>query len=454
MSLSPARKAAYEIARRVESGRDYAVDLLQGPGVAALKVVDRNLATELVMGSLRRQGELDDRIERLSGKPMKYFEPEIATILRQGIYQIRFLTRVPKSAAVNESVELAKYARKRSAAGLVNAVLRKCQRPATEASAKGSLEAKAKPDDEDLASASRSLPAWLRERWEGNFGSEAMKRLAWSSVQTPVTTLRVSSPDEREAIQQELREEGIASRAGEFSPLALVVESGSAQNSKAVRAGRAVIQDEASQLVALLVAPRAGGRVLDLCAAPGIKTGQLAMAQGRGLLVACDVSARRLRTMMKLLPGNLPSELRLARVRLDATRGLPFGCQFDRILVDAPCSGTGTLARNPEIKWRLRSEDLARLAGMQAQILRNALAPLAPGGRLVYATCSLEPEENEQVVELVLRGQQHVNLLSFSELSHELPKFRPLFDTGAFFRTRPDVHGMDGFFAAVMTRDS
>lgn len=451
MPLSPARKAAYEILCRVESGREFAVDLLQGAHLTGLKPVDRNLATELVMGSLRWHGELNYWIERLSGKPLKYFESEVRTILRLGVYQIRCLDRIPKSAAVNEAVELVKYARKRSAAGLVNAVLRKCPR-AAERTPSTERGAESKPSVEDLESACRSLPLWLLQRWERNLGSEAMKRLAWASVQTPATTLRVSSPDERQGFQLNLREEGVAAHPGRFSPLALAVESGSAQNSKTVREARAVIQDEASQLVALLVGPRAGDRVLDLCAAPGIKTGQLAMAQGRGLLVACDVSARRLRMMGKLLPKEPPSGMRLERVRLDATRELPFGCKFDRILVDAPCSGTGTLARNPEIKWRLRPEDLGRLSEMQERILRNALQVLAPGGRLVYATCSLESEENEQVIESVLREQQDVRLLSSRELSQEFPTLTSLFDARGYFRTRPDVHDMDGFFAAVLTR--
>jgi 16S rRNA (cytosine967-C5)-methyltransferase len=204
--------------------------------------------------------------------------------------------------------------------------------------------------------------------------------------------------------------------------------------------------------VGALVAPQAGDRVLDLCAAPGIKCAQLVAALGRGMLVACDVSARRLRTMAQLLPGRVPSAVRLFLVRLDATRKLPFNIQFDRILLDVPCSGTGTLARNPEIKWRLQPQDLPRLAGMQEKMLQNALSVLAPGGRLVYATCSLEPEENERVVERVISETEGIRALTPRELSEGFPGLAPLFDPQGYFRTRPDLHAMDGFFATVIVR--
>lgn len=433
MSLSPARQAAYQVLRRVDSGRDFAVDLLRGAQVERLKGIDRNLATQLVMGVLRWRGELDFQIERLARKPLKYFDPEVLTILRLGIYQIQFLERIPKAAAVDEAVELAKAARKRSAAGLINAVLRKCHRLAPEA----------------LESGWRTVPLWLRERWTQNFGTEAMKALAWASVQVPPTTLRVAFADRREEIKLLLSEEGIETREARYSRAALAVVSGNAANSQVVRDGRAVIQDEGSQLAAELLAPQPGERVLDLCAAPGIKLRQLRAAQGGGLLVACDVSARRLRTLTKLLPENL--ELQPKLVRLDATRQLPFRREFQRILVDAPCSGTGTLARNPEAKWRLQPDDLARLARIQARMLDRALEVLAPGGRLVYATCSLEPEENERVVER-MKNRPEIRVLSAAELSKEFPHLSTLFDTRGTFRTRPDLHGMDGFYAAAMTR--
>jgi len=202
----------------------------------------------------------------------------------------------------------------------------------------------------------------------------------------------------------------------------------------------------------LLLAVRPGMRALDLCAAPGMKTSLLADAVGSGLIVACDRSRARLHTMRRLLPS-LSANLGAIRIlQLDASRQLPFGREFGRILVDAPCSGTGTLARNPEIKWRLKPEDIERLSELQAAILANALDLLATGGRLVYATCSLEPEENENVVESVLPKFSGCRLLGRQELAEEFPRLISLFDARGYFRTRPDRDGMDGFFAAVIAR--
>lgn len=277
-----------------------------------------------------------------------------------------------------------------------------------------------------------------------------MQCLAASSLKVPPTSLRVSTTYDREEIRQELAQEGVVTRLGSFSKDALVVESGSVQASRAFREGRVVIQDEASQLVGQLVAPREGDRVLDLCAAPGIKARQLAERLGRGTLVACDVSNRRLRTLKRLLPRSFAAGLPVHILRLDAAQALPFGIRFERIVVDVPCSGTGTLARNPEIKWRLDSSDLARLAEVQEKILRNALPALAAGGRLVYATCSLEPEENEAVVEKVLREREGFCLLTGAELSNEFCGFAGLFDSRGYMKTRPDLHSTDGFFASVI----
>jgi len=445
LPVSPARKVALQILVRVESGRVYAVDWLQAPQVSQLKEIDRSLVTELVMGVLRWRGALDFQLEQLSGKPLKYFDPPVATILRMGIYQIQFLERVPKSAVVNEAVELTKAIRKRSAAGLVNAVLRKC-RPLT-------APALSAPTRESLEWACRSIPPWLLQRWVLCFGPAAAQALAWASVSRPHTTLRVLTERcGREELQRLLAAEGIVAAICDYSDYALRIESGNLPASELLREGKVILQDEASQLVAMLVAPQEGHRILDLCAAPGLKTSQLAAELREGLLVACDLSARRLRLMQKLLLKHVPGRVRLHIVRLDATKPLPFSEYFDRVLVDVPCSGTGTLARNPEIKLRLRPEDLPRLAEMQAAILTNALAALAPGGRAVYATCSLEPEENEQVVERVLRATEGFQPLSRAELEREFPAISSLFDASGYFRTRPDLHRMDGFFAAVIAR--
>jgi 16S rRNA (cytosine967-C5)-methyltransferase len=449
LPVSSARQAAYDILRGVDCGRGFAVEGLQGRAVSQLEEHDRRLATEIVMGVLRWRGALDFEIERLSGKPFKYFDPEIITILRLGIYQIGFLERVPRYAVVNEAVELAKRVGKRSATGLVNAVLRKCRagfagfdvsEPGGSASESGEY-------------IRRSFPSWLWERWCQRFGPEATTSLVSSSLLPPPVTLRVVVPSvTREEICRRLAQENISTRVGRYARGALVVESGNLVESSSLREGNVQIQDEASQLVGELVTPRPGQRVLDLCAAPGIKTGQLAAALGSGVLVAADVSARRLRAAARLQQAQTLPAAKVHWVRFDSTRELPFGTTFDRVLVDAPCSGTGTLARNPEIKWRLQLKDLLRLAQIQEQILRRGLDALAPDGRLVYSTCSLEPEENEQVVEKVLASTPGCQLLTREALSAEFPGFSLLFDARGYLCTRPDLHAMDGFFAAVITR--
>jgi 16S rRNA (cytosine967-C5)-methyltransferase len=447
--VSPARKIAFEILLQVDAGQSFASDLLQGRQVSALSERDRGLATEIVMGVLRWLSEIDHRLQKLSGKSPRSLDREVATALRMGIYQIAFLEKIPKSVAVNESVELTKLSRKRSATGLVNAVLRKCEPEKLLQGYGGAL-----PDaPELLASVRRSVPAWLLDRWGANFGPEAATRLAWAATQVPSTTLRICScthnPDEGVT---KFEEKGSKVYRGEYASKALIVEAGEGTVSRlAVEMGLA-IQDEASQLVAEMVGVRPGERVLDLCAAPGMKTSLLADAVGDGLVVACDASARRLQTLRKLLPRLTGNTSAVHVVRLDATQPLPFRQSFDHILVDAPCSGTGTLARNPEIKWRLTAEDLDRLPVIQSKILVNSLSLLASGGRLVYATCSLEPEENEKVVESVLAGAGGFRLVCRAELAVDLPKIAPLIDARDYFRTRPDLHGMDGFFAAVFTR--
>ncbi|MGH9435027.1 MAG: 16S rRNA (cytosine(967)-C(5))-methyltransferase RsmB [Terriglobia bacterium] len=449
MPISPAREAALFILQRVEAGRGFAVELLQSPRVSGLSDADRRLTTALVMGVLRWRGDLDFQIENLSSRPLSYFDSEVLAILRLGIYQLRHLENVPAHAAVHESVEMVKIARKRSAAGLVNAVLRKCKR----------LDLQRAADGEYLESSRRSVPGWMRERWRQNFGGAAADSIVLASQSVPRTCLRLTgAAASREDVQRELRDDGVETEPGTVARRALWVTSGNVLSSAAWRDGRVVIQDEVSQRVAELVSPLPGQTVLDLCAAPGIKSGQIADDLRAGTYVACDRSPRRLRTMESILRAQWPAGVRRYAVLADAAEPLPFALRFDRVLVDAPCSGTGTLSRNPEIKWRLRSEDILRLAAAQCRMLQNGLTALAPGGRLVYATCSLEPEENEQVVAKAVASYAGYRQLRRSELRLPAPPIVPadmpdeLFDDAGSFRTRPGMEQLDGFFAAVLVR--
>ena len=351
---SSARIAAFDILRQVEAG-GYASDLLLAR-TAALDSRDAGLASAIVFGVLRYHAQLEWFIGYYSGRSQK-LDPEVSIALRMGIYQLRYLERIPPHAAVAASVELVKRARKRSAAGFVNAVLRKVDRT---------------PVEWPSREVELSCPEWLLARWERHYGAETAAGIARAALQEP---------------------------------------------EKYMRGGR--IQDIGSQSIVPLLGLAPGQRFLDLCAAPGNKTAQALESGVRA--VACDLHHRRLAPMKSLTP-NL--------VVLDATQPLPFALRFDRILLDVPCSGTGTLGRNPEIKWRLTPADLDDLHRRQAALLANARAALAPGGLLVYSTCSLEPEENEAVVAAVP-----------PELIVETMRRIPGHDAG------------DGFYAAVIKSD-
>jgi len=356
VELAAARKTAFEILRKVEGG-GYASDLLL-ERAAGLEARDAGLASEIVFGVLRRRAQLDWLIAHYAGRERK-LDVEVRAALRMGVYQLRYLERIPAHAAVAEAVELVKRAKKTSAAGLVNAILRKVDRgPVAWPSREIGL----------------SCPEWLLARWERQYGLAMAEGIARAALEEP---------------------------------------------EKHVRGGR--VQDIGSQAIVPLLGLEAGQTFLDLCAAPGNKTAQALECGVRA--VACDVHWHRIREMK-----GLGAELAV----VDGTKPLPFRRKFERLLVDAPCSGTGTLGRNPEIKWKLREEDLADLRGRQEALLRNALEVLAPGGVLVYSTCSLELEENEGVIEAVLQSDWGPS---------QPPNYRRI----------PGRDPGDGFFAASIT---
>jgi 16S rRNA (cytosine967-C5)-methyltransferase len=352
--VSPARGLAFEILTAVERG-GYASDMLAARA-APFDARDAGLASEIVFGVLRYRAQLDYLIEHYSGKPAARLDDAVRQALRMGIYQLRYLERVPEHAAVSESVELIKRARKRSAAGFANAVLRKVERA---------------PVAWPSRAVELSHPAWLLERWERQYGTETAADIARANLRVPETYVNVET---------------------------------------------ARIQDIGAQSIVPLLRLQPGQTLLDLCAAPGNKTAQALAAGARA--IACDIHFRRL-APLKTLGIDLAV--------LDGRRPLPFRRRFDRILIDAPCSGTGTLAHNPEIKWRLQPADLTDLHSRQVALLEQGRRAIAPGGLLVYSTCSLEHEENEDVV-------ASVPAALVVEIMRRLPGREP----------------GDGFFAAVV----
>jgi 16S rRNA (cytosine967-C5)-methyltransferase len=453
--ISPARKIAYEVLRRVEAEGAYASDVLHAELGARVKPEDAGLATELVMGVLRWRRLLDFLLERQLKKPVARLDLSVALALRIGLYQLRFLERIPARAAVNESVELVKSARKTSAAGLVNAVLR---RTADEARVPA---AQFVPPDTPFAERLgilHSHPTWMVERWLKRLGEEQTITLLEANNRAPRLSCALHDVKRRDEIFTALQNAGLRIEPGNILQSAFAVSGGSPTRSESFRTGAISVQDEASQTVPLLLDTRSGDRVLDLCAAPGGKTPPLVRAAGaKGIVVAADRHVHRLRAMREQFKRLALTQVRL--IELDAASPLPFGILFNRILVDAPCSGTGTLSRHPEIRWRLRPEQLAEFHVLQTSLLRSALQQLAPGGRLVYSTCSMEPEENEQVAEEALRGTGGFRRDTTNEATRDLkdklvPDRAPesLFDPEGYFRTTPSILETDGFFAAVISK--
>jgi 16S rRNA (cytosine967-C5)-methyltransferase len=379
VAATAARRAAFDITLRIDRDAAFADEMLHSARVDRLEGRERAFVTELVMGSLRRRGELDHLISRRLRKPLPSLDLEVLTALRLGAYQLRHMSGVAVHAAVSQSVDLAKWARKRSAAPLVNAILRRLP-----------------PSPPPLQGARLSHPAWLVSRWEAALGRDNCNAFLKSNLHRPATYFRIPPRKAAGRALERLRQAGIGAEATDL-PGAYRLTAGAARTARAAAGARLLrFQDINSQRVGSLLAASSDGPVLDVCAAPGGKSRLLAESSP---VVASDRHLHRLRVMRHLGTSGI------CLLALDAERRLPFSSQFDRVLVDVPCSGTGTLARNPEIKWRLQPNDLEILSRRQKRILGNALDALAPGGTLVYATCSLEPEENEHVVEAAMRAK-------------------------------------------------
>jgi len=453
MPISAARRIAFDVLQRVEAEGAYASDELHAELGASVKPADAGLATELTMGVLRWRRLVDFLLERQLKKPVEKLDLPVALALRMGIYQLRFLERIPARAAVNESVDLVKRARKSSAAALVNAVLRRAAAEARIPAEK--LLAPDLPPAERLGIL-HSYASWMVERWLARLGEARTIALLEANNRAPRLSCALHDAAHRSEAIAELERAGLRVEPGRLLNAAIAVSGGSPARTEAFRAGKISIQDEASQAIPLLLGVRPGDRVLDLCAAPGGKTPALVRAAGgNGLIVATDRHAHRVRAMRAQFERLALGGTHL--LELDAASPLPFRIEFDRILVDAPCSGTGTLARHPEIRWRLRPEQFSEFHQLQSRMLQAALAHLAPGGRLVYSTCSLEPEENKDVVADILRWNHGgIRLVPLGELAQTLaPYLAPgaaaseLFDDAGQFRTFPGDRLTDGFFAAA-----
>jgi 16S rRNA (cytosine967-C5)-methyltransferase len=448
--VSPARKAAFNILLAVDRNEGHSDELLRSASVDALAPADRNLATALVLGTLRWQIALDAQIRPVLKRPNAKLDPEILVALRLGAFQLLHLDRIPTHAAIDESVELTKQAGHRFAAGMVNAVLRRLSRSEHPDQSPGE------------ASTMRSHPAWMVERWEQCYGADAACAICAHGQTQPKLTIRLTDP----SAETELAQAGIELVPGELLTAARTVVSGDVTATAAFREGRVRIQDEGSQLVGEIAGSAASliqnqKKIVDACAAPGGKTLILAERNPQAHIVACEASPQRLAALQSRVASLVAQvECRLA----DAT-ALDADGAFDFALADVPCSGTGTLGRNPEIRHRLRAEDLLRQADCQRAILRATLRAVRPGGQLVYSTCSLEPEENEQVIAAVLAENSHARQLSLADCLEQMHRSRVLVANAAdrlkqsltpegALRLLPGEFATDGFFVALIERQA
>jgi len=428
MKISPARKAAFQILKKIELEGGLSAVLLAG-AEEKLDGADKGLCHALVLGVLRQQIFLDRMID-IAARGKK-IDREIRIILRLGLFQLKFLERVPDHAAINESVELARFARKHSAAGFVNAILRRLSRemPLLEFA-----------NESERLSVETSHPVELLERWSNQFGAEHAANIARANNEVPKLAFRLT-PKTNESVIGTLVSDGAVVPSELVEGAFVAVGNGSLREYEAD--GQIYFQDEASQLVAAIASGFVKNRFLDLCAAPGSKTTAVAMAAPTTNIAAGDSSVNRTKTLVELLKKQGTNNVFV--VRYDAEMPLPFDAAFDTILVDAPCSGTGTIRHNPEIRYRVKVDELDRLRARQLKMLKNAAECLTPNGHLIYSTCSLEREENEDVVAEFLEGTDLFEI----EWIDGLDRF--IRDDGTL-RTYPDRDGVDGFFAVVLKR--
>jgi 16S rRNA (cytosine967-C5)-methyltransferase len=440
------RQAACETLLRIKKEGGFADRLIDKElSEEALVGPDRGLYAELVFGVLRRQGTLDHILQQLLDKPMLELDPLALVILRIGLYQLTCLDRIPESAAVNESVNLAKLITP-GTSGLINAVLRNYLRR---------RESITFPDLTTAPAAAiavrHSHPEWLAEQWLDQLGPAEASLHAEASSQQPPLTLRVNTlRASRDELLSTFRQHGIEASPCRFSPDGITL-TGRHQISTlpGFEAGLFAVQDEASQMAGLLLGAEPGERIWDACSAPGGKSCHIAQQMDdRGELIATDISRSKLTLVQDNARRLGLSTITTAVADLHQIDTFPDG-SFDRILLDAPCSGLGVIRRNPETKWRIFSGDVTRLAAVQKTLLKHAATKLKPGGTLLYSTCSTSEAENELVVEDFLLHNPGFVLEDLNEL---FPVWRELFAFYGMFRVWPHRHGMDGFFAARIKR--
>jgi 16S rRNA (cytosine967-C5)-methyltransferase len=432
--IALARRAALDALRQVDEERLDLGEAVQQARKGLDDERDRALLLEIVTGTLRMRAAIDYQLSLRLSRPLAKVDAIVRDILRMSAFQLMYLTRTPSSAIINDAVDLTRRGGKTSATGLVNAVLRGLNRD------RQKLTWPARPDAADARALAgylgivHSHPEWLIARWIRRHGVEATERwLAFNNQAPAVCLVPNRTLASREALEEELKADGVETERASRATHGLHVVSGPALATRAFREGRCLVQDEASQLIGELVSAARGERVLDLCASPGGKTVGIAADVGAtGLVLASDVRRHRMRVL-----GDTLTRCRIARARVvqvPPTGALPFAdASFDRVFIDAPCSGLGTVRRDPDIRWRVAEADLGALARTQRELLERTSALVRPGGSLIYSTCSSEPEENEDVVSAFVAAH-------------------PEFTVARTHQTLPFRDGLEAFFGAVLVK--
>ncbi|MGM0452742.1 MAG: 16S rRNA (cytosine(967)-C(5))-methyltransferase RsmB [Thermodesulfobacteriota bacterium] len=451
MTEPDARKTAFQVLNALDRGHTHLDHYLArgfDAGHRQMARREKNLAFAIIYGVLRWRGRLDWIIGQFARQPIQKMRPDVLNLLRIGLFQIYFLDRIPDSAAVNTAVELAKSAAPPWAVKFVNGLLRNVVRHKT---------AVKWPDEKaDFAlhlSVDQSFPKWLVSRWIARFGNDDARQLCRFLNTIPPVTVRVNTlKTDRQTLAAHLEPVAESVRPTPYAPEGVRTRGLASEINElsAFQRGDFQVQDEAAQLVAHVLGPQPGETVLDACAGLGGKTGHITqLMQDRGRLVALDVDAEKL--------ARLSAEMDRLAVSMVETR--PFdlqqpldpgvGAGYDRVLVDAPCSGLGVIRRNPDTKWAVSAGDFDRYRHRQFRCLENVCGAVAAGGVLVYAVCSMEPEETEDVIAEFLAAHPEFSV-DFSETGQAV--FGPLVDAGGFVRSLPHVHDMDGFFIARLKK--
>jgi 16S rRNA (cytosine967-C5)-methyltransferase len=422
-SVSPARAAAFAVVRRVFEQGAYADRALRSEA-AGLQARDRALATAIAYGTVQRCATLDYVLERLAGRPPSSLDAPILAAARLGLLQLLFMDGIAEHAAVNESVELAKRSN-RGGAGLVNAVLRRAAREGR------AILAELDDATPESAAILRSVPAWLAQLWFSELGADGARALLECINEPAEAAIRANTLVARPG--DVLTGLPLAAHAAAGLPEGIVLDAPfDVHGSELFERGAIMPQSRGSMFVSRVLGPQPGERVLDLCAAPGAKTTHIAaLMDDRGEVVAVERHAGRAAALSRTC-RRMGAEI--VRVEVGDAAAFATDSQFDRVLVDPPCSGLGTLQSRPDLRWRTNPDSIAELAELQARILRAAAAALRPGGVLVYSVCTISRAESGDVVERFLAEHQDFAL------------------DGQPDQLRPDRDGTDGFFIARLSR--